>query len=147
MIANSFTISNRIRTLFGVAIFISLVVSFLCISFAHVMPVHGNMFERSIHTSHLASVNNCCDVGMSDHMELWKSTLVGIPQGFKDFLALIILAVATRLVFSDFFTTPRHNTKVFFHRYRQYARAHPEIQTYNPLRHAFARGILHPKTY
>jgi hypothetical protein len=98
-------------------------------------------------TSHEASFKNCCDVGVTDHMELWKNALVGIPQGFQDLLVLIVLAVATSFIFTDSLAAPRLNTNILFYRYRQYAREHPNILTYNPLRLAFARGILHPKTF
>jgi hypothetical protein len=79
-------------------------------------------------------------------MELWKSTLVGIPQSAGDALGLIIGVVAV-FVLTDFFVTPKLNINLLSLRYRQYAREHPDIGIYNVLKLAFARGILHPKTY
>lgn len=80
-------------------------------------------------------------------MELWKSTLVGIPQGFQDLLVLVVLAVATAFAFAGFLEIPRLDINILFYRYRQYAREHPDILAYSHLRLAFARGILHPKTF
>ncbi len=144
----AFPQSNQLKTILGGSVLLSLIVGFLCISFIHALPVHaGAGSGHVIYTSHQASVKNCCDAGVSDHMELWKSTLVGIPQSFQELLVLIVLAVATSFAFAGFLAIPRLDTNILFYRYRQYAREHPELLTYNPLRLAFARGILHPKTF
>ncbi len=144
----AFPQSDRLKTILGGSVLFSLIIGFLCISFIHAFPVHAGAGSSHVtNTSHEASVKNCCDAGVSDHMELWKSTLVGIPQGFQDLLVLIVLAVASSFAFASFLEIPRLNTNILFYRYRQYAREHPELLTYNPLRLAFARGILHPKTF
>ncbi len=143
-----FASSSRIQSILGGFVLMSLIVGFLCISFIHATSVHAvNGSGHAVHTSHDASLTNCCDAGVNDHMELWKSTLVGIPQGFQDLLVLIVLAVATSFAFAGFFAVPRLDTNVLFYRYRQYAREHPDILAYSHLRLAFARGILHPKTF
>ncbi len=144
----AFQQSHPLKTILGGSVLFSLVVGFLCISFIHTIPVHsGTGSGHTAHTSHEASLTNCCDVGISDHMELWKSTLVGIPQGFQDLLVLIVLAVATSFAFAGFLSVPRLDTNVLFYRYRQYSREHPDILAFSHLRLAFARGILHPKTF
>jgi hypothetical protein len=141
--------SNLLKTILGGSVLFSLIVGFLCIGFIHVMPAHAGMDMGSMpsHTGHGASLSNCCDTGVNDHMELWKSTLLGIPQGFQDLVLLIVLAVATPFAFAGFLAVPRLDTDLLFYRYRQYVREHPNILTYDPLRLAFARGILHPKTF
>lgn len=140
-------ILTRIKAFLGASILMSLIVGFLCISFIHATPAHAEM--GSAHTAHAInpSLNACCDAGVSDHMELWKSTLVGIPQGFQDLLVLIVLAVATSFAFAGFLAIPRLDINILFYRYTQYAREHPDILAYSHLRLAFARGILHPKTF
>ncbi len=80
-------------------------------------------------------------------MELWKSTLIGIPQGFEDLVLLIVFAVTVSFAFTGFLSIARFDTSLFSIRFRQYAREHPNISLYNPLRLAFARGLLHPKTF
>lgn len=143
----AFLQSRRIKTILGGLVLFSLIVGFLCISFVHATSAHTDM--GSTHTAHAIdpSLSTCCDIGVNDHMELWKSTLVGIPQVFQDLLVLIVLAVATSFAFAGFLEIPRLDTNVLFYRYRQYAREHPDILAYSHLRLAFARGILHPKTF
>lgn len=136
------------KSFLSASVLMTLIGGFLCISFIHATPVHaGAGSDHVTHTSHGASVKNCCDVGVSDHMELWKSTLVGIPQGFQNLLMLFVLAVTTSFSFAGFLAIPRLDTKLLFYRYRQYAREHPDIVTYNHLRLAFARGVLHSKSF
>lgn len=144
----TFPQSDRLKTILGRSLLLSIVVGFLCISFIHTTPVHAGAGSGHVaRTSHEASLKNCCDAGVKDHMELWRSILVGIPQVFQDLLILIALAAATSFVFADFLATPRLSTNFLFSRYRQYAREHRDVPTYNTLRLAFARGILHPKTF
>lgn len=142
-----FVSSLQIKSALGGFVLTSLIVGFLCISFIHAMPIHGNTGSHTSHQASQTTLNACCDVGVSDHMELWKSTLVGIPQSFQDILALLVIGVAAAFVFSDFFATPKPNLNILALRYKQYAREHPNIHTYDPLKLAFARGILHPKTF
>lgn len=142
-----FASSSRIQSTLGGFVLTSLIVGFLCISFIHAMPAHADTGSHTSHQASQATINACCDIGVNDHMELWKSTLVGIPQSFQDILAIIVIGVAAAFVFSDFFAIPKLNSNVFVLRYKQYAREHPNVAIYNPLRLAFARGILHPKTY
>lgn len=145
---SAFQQSHLLKTILGGLVLFSLIVGFLCISFIHAFPVHaGAGLCDATHTSHEASLKNCCDVGVTDHMELWKNTLVGIPQSFQDLLVLIVLAVATSFAFAGFLEIPRLDTNILFYRYRQYTREHPNILSYNHLRLAFARGILHAKTF
>lgn len=127
---------------------VSLVVGFLCISFIHAMPAQIHM--SGMHTTHVVSsvtLNTCCNAGVTDHMELWKGTLIGIPQGLQAMLALIIMGVAVVFTCSIFLKMSRAVADVFFFRYRQYIRTHPDIGICNMLRLAFACGILHPKTH
>ncbi len=137
-----------IHTFLSGVLLASLIVGFLCISFVYSIPVHADTGE--MHTMHhadqAATLDGCCETGASDHMEVWKSTFLGVPQVFQDILALIVISVIA-FGFSDFFTTPRLSENLLSTRFRQYAREHPDIPTYNSLRLAFARGILHPKTY
>ena len=144
----AFPQSDRLKTILGGSVLFSLIIGFLCISFIHALPIHAGTGSSYVaYTSHQSSVKNCCDAGVSNHMELWKSTLVGIPQGSQELLVLIILAVASPFAFAGFLKLPRLNTNILFYRYRQYTREHPNILSYNHLRLALARGILNPKTF
>jgi hypothetical protein len=145
----AFQQSHLLKTILGGSVLFSLIVGFLCISFVHAMPAHASMDMGSMHshTEHTASLNNCCDTGANDHMELWKSTFVGIPQSLQQLMALVAVALLVTLTLADFFPLPRLSENLLSIRFRQYAREHPNVFTYNSLRLAFARGILHPKTY
>ena len=79
-------------------------------------------------------------------MEVWKSTFVGIFQSFEILIALVAVAFVT-LSFSDLFRLSRFTPDTLAIRYRQYAREHPDITAFQPLRLAFARGILNPKLF
>ena len=140
---------QSLKTALGGLILLSFAVGFLCTSFVHVISSHAGM--ESMHGMHHASktliLSSCCgNTNASDHMEAWKSTFVGIPQFFQDLLVLIVISIVA-FGFSDFFATPRLNTDFLFLRYKQYARAHPDIRVFDALRLAFAKGILNPKTH
>lgn len=137
---------SKLRTALGGFVLTSLMVGFLCISFVHSISAHRGM-SHAVHTSSSAMLSTCCDAGVSDHMELWKSTLVGIPENLQSLFVLFAFALVASFTFSDFFRTPRFDTNFLFSRYRQYAREHPDIGLFDPLRLAFARGILNPKLF
>lgn len=136
----------KLKIALGTFVLSSLVIGFLCISFIHLTPAHADMGAMK-QGDQTTALNGCCDAGVQDHVELWKSTLVGIPQGFQDVLVLITFAISATLLFSDFFATPHLNSNLLFQRYKQYARAHPDIRVFDALRLAFAKGILNPKTH
>lgn len=142
---------HTLKNALGGLLLLSFAVGFLCVSFAHLLPTHAGMDMTSMHTMHHSSqaitLNSCCGAGTADHMEVWKSTLTGIPQGFQDLLALIVFAVAATFLFSDFFATTKLNNNFFLLRYKQYAREHPNIKVFDALRLAFATGLLNPKTH
>ncbi len=142
----AFDQTNKLKIALGGFVLLSLAIGLLCISLVHTTSAHADMGAMH-HTGQSATLNGCCDAGVSDHMELWKSTLVGIPQGFQDVLVLIAFAISATFLFSDFFATPRLNPNFLFLRYKQYAREHPNIRVFDALRLAFAKGLLNPKTH
>ena len=140
-----------LKTAIGGLLLLSFAVGFLCVSFVHLLPIHAGMDMVSMHAMHQSiptmTLNSCCGAGTTNHMELWKNTLTGIPQGFQDLLVLLVFVVATTFVFLDFFAKAKPNAKLFLLQYKQYAREHPNVQTFNTLRLAFAQGLLNPKLY
>lgn len=140
--------TQRLRTALGSTILTSLMVGFLCISFIHRVPTaHAGMID--VHSAHKvagALMLTCCDNGGTNHIELWKDTLVGITQNIQSLLG-VFAVVLVAFTFSDFFKLSRHTDVVLALMFRQYAREHPDIRLFNPLTLAFARGILHPKTF
>ena len=124
-------------------------VGFLCMSLLPMFSVSHSDMEHGSHVTSFAgqSLSDCCGSASNDHTDIWKSTFIGIFQNLQTLLVLFAVAlVAFR--FSDCFQFPLSgNDRIFAIRFRQYAREHPDILTYNPLRLAFARGILNPKLF
>lgn len=142
-----FFLPSRIQTLLGGSVLLSLVVGFLCISFVHSTPAHVGIASHGVHKSFSATLYSCCDAGVNDHMELWKSTLVGIPQNLQNLFALFTVSLVAGFTFLTFLNVPRTDGNIFAIRYRQYTRAHPDISLFDSLRLAYSQGILNPKLY
>lgn len=139
---------SKIRTTMSSLALVSILVGFVCVSFVHNMSAHSGMdMSQSAHTNSSKIVTNCCDGGAANHMELWKSTLVGIFETVQFLLTLLVVDYVATVVFSTLFNTPRLSVNLFALRYKKYARAHPNIGLFDPLRLALAQGILNPKLY
>lgn len=145
-----FTQFPNIRTVISGVILSSLVVGFLCISFVHTMSGHAGM-----NMAHLTSISGvapavaspCCGKETGNHMELWKTTLVGVFETVQFLLVLFTVGLVTTIAASKLFGTSRLYINLFAARFRQYAREHPNIGLFDPFRLALARGILNPKLY
>lgn len=142
-----FSSLSKIRTALSGFVLTSLIAGFLCISFVYSTPAHVGMASHGIHKSPSATINSCCDAGVSDHMELWKSTLVGIPQNLQNLLALFAVSLVAGFTFLTLLNVPRTDGNIFAIRYRQYTREHPDISLFDSLRLAYSKGILNPKLY
>jgi hypothetical protein len=139
---------SRLRSAMGAFILSSLLIGFLCISCVHSVSAHAGMdMSHSVNTNSSVIVTNCCDGSASNHMELWKSTLVGIFETVQSLLVLFVVSYVATVAFSELFNTPRLSINLFAVRFRQYAREHPNIGLFDPLRLALARGILNPKLF
>lgn len=139
----------RINTsaILGGAILMAFSIGFLCMSLLPLFAVsHADMGHASQNTTYQLSILNCCKNVSNDHSESWKSMFGGSIQNIKN-LAILFAVALVAFTFSDFFKPPRLTDKIFVQRFRQYAREHPETRLYNPLNLAFARGIIHPKTF
>ena len=126
----------------------SLIVGFLCISVVHNMSAHRGMeMSHTTYTNSSAIASTCCGAETTNHMELWKSTLVGILETIQLLLVLVASALVANVTLAELFGVPRSLINLFSLRYRHYTREHPDITLFNPLRLAFARGILNPKLH
>ena len=145
-----FTQFSNIRIVISGVILSSLVVGFFCISFMHTMSGHAGM-----NMSHLAPIGGvapvvaspCCGKETGNHMELWKTTLVGIVETVQFLLVLFTVGLVATIAVAKLFGTPRLYINLFAARFRQYAREHPSIGLFDPNRLALAGGILNPKLY
>ena len=138
--------ADRPKTILAGLVLLSLVVGVFCISLIHPALAHSDT-KVVHHASHMAVLTGCCDINTADHVESWKSTLMGIPQAFQDVLVLVAIGFAAVFVLSDLFARHRLTTTLLFLRYRQYVREHPNIKAFDVLRLALAKGILNPKTH
>lgn len=141
--------SDRAKSVLSGSLLLSVVVGFICFSFIQALPTHAAMDMSTVpsHAVHAKSVSNCCEADATNHMELWKSTFEATPQSLQQFLDLVAIAIFATFTFKNFFSTARLDINFLYTQFRQYVRAHPDIQTYNALRLALARGNLHPKTF
>ena len=138
---------QHLKTTLGRLLFASIAVGFLCVSLVHAIPdAHASMDgQHAAHTESMATAS-CCGGDSDEHMELWKGTFVGVTQHLYN-LALVFLIVLAAYCFADLCAVLRWRDVIFVRLYRTYAREHPNVHLYNPLCLAFARGILHPKTF
>lgn len=87
-----------------------------------------------------------CKMNAVQHLSLWQSTFVAVPQkisGFALLVALAALVIAVRLFKKQRFNFPeREPLFLKLHRSQQ-----PNNIFFNPLHYAFSQGILHPKIY
>ncbi len=125
----------------------TLLFGFLCV---------GMFYEKSMHmgisntqtVSSMTSEESCCGTTMSQHIESWRSTLLALPQGFRDSLTLFALGLA--LVFAYSLISFRDRYPSFdsdAEGLRLYVQQNPDIAIFNQLKIAFARGILNPELY
>ena len=87
-----------------------------------------------------------CKMSVIEHISLWQSMFTAMPQESSILLALVILLVAVLFttknsigpprLFRDETSTPK-----------LYLVQHPNLPFFNPLKEAFAQGILNPKIY
>lgn len=87
-----------------------------------------------------------CKMSVIEHISLWQSMFVAIPQGSLMFMVLLILLVAVVFVTKNILAPPRFSGSGVLTK-RLYLREHPDLLLFNPLQEAFSRGILNPKTY
>lgn len=105
--------------------------------------------------SHLAPIGGmapvvaspCCGKETGNHMELWKTTLVGIVETVQFLLVLFTVGLVVTIAVAKLFGTPRLYINLTAARFRQYAREHPSIGLFDPNRLALTGGILNPKLY
>lgn len=88
-----------------------------------------------------------CAMNFAEHISQWQSMFTfTTPQKALTFALLLLLTV----VFVAVAILKRNLLLLFSYyttRWRLYIKHNPELSLFNPLREAFARGILNPKIY
>ena len=125
----------------------TLLFGFFCVGMFHEKSMSMDISSAQAMLS-VQSEESCCGTTMSQHIESWGSIPLALPQGSRDSLVLFALGLA--LVFAYSWISFRDRYPSFDSDaigLRLYVQQNPDIPIFNPLRLAFARGILHPKLY
>lgn len=120
-----------------------LTLGFVCTGMVNHASIHDPLV--SVTTTIPADGQQCCNSGISKHIESWKGSLLALPREIKDGL-LLLLGLATAFVLMGLCFNQNPNDPQKF-QYKFYIRDNPELSLFNQLKLAFARGILNPKIY
>jgi hypothetical protein len=123
----------------------ALVFGFMCVDMFHTT---STTMEGMVMTPEVSikSEQTCCGGTMSQHIQSWTNTFLTTSQDLRNNLALLALGLLIVLFFGrSRFSFDSTNQMLLSS--RLYLRQRPNLIIFNPLRLAFARGILHPKLY
>ena len=86
-----------------------------------------------------------CNMGIVEHISLWQSMFTATPTKniISSLLFLAVFAIVFLALHKNILTPPL--SKYFL--LKQYQRREPSDISFNPVRYALAKGILHPKIY
>ncbi len=88
----------------------------------------------------------CCGGSMSQHMQSWTNTFLATPNDLRSNSALLVLSLLAALIFiHSIFKRTRPDSPLLS--INLYLRQQPNLFAFDPLKLAFAKGILHPKLY
>jgi len=123
----------------------ALVFGFMCVGMFHET---STVMEGMAMTSEVSikSEQTCCGGTMSEHVQSWTSTFLTTSQNLRNDLALLALGLLLVLVFARSRSSFASTDQLLISS-KLYLRQRPNLFIFNPLRLAFARGILHPKLY
>ena len=123
------------------------IISALLVSFVFTMTV-GGFVSSEMMMSDDGMMQPCpfmgaasiCNMSPLEHFSQWQQMFTSIPQEFSIASLLLLLALALVSYFIGHLSPPKR-TEVFVprHRYRE--------RVFDPLKLAYARGILNPKLY
>lgn len=123
----------------------TLVFGFFCIGMFH-EPAEKMENMNVAGVTAIQGKQGCCGVSVSQHMQSWANTFLTIPREARDLLTLFALGLLLAfVVIRNIFAQKPPNDFAFS--YRQYLRHHPNLFALQPLRLAFARGILNTKVF
>lgn len=136
---------NIIKIPIVVAIFTALLFGSFCFGLFHKTSM---AIEETVMTD-MVSINTqqiCCGGSMSQHIKSWTSTFLVTPHDFRNNLALLALTLFMALVLMrSLFSPAATNSQLLSS--PLYLRQKSNLFIFNPLKLAFARGILNTKVY
>lgn len=152
-IAQFFVVSMGVMWYYGVYMVIKFLIvlvtaGILTLGFACTGTIgHTSTYNAPMNSAMVMSIDNqeCCNAGISKHIESWKRALLLPPREVRDALLSLALALVAAFVSAcrrvHFFNDRR---QLF---YGLYTRDNPDLTLFNHLKLAFARGVLNPKIY
>ena len=124
---------------------LALVFGFFCMGMFHKKPMVMEGMDMTAMVS-VGGEQTCCGGTMSQHIQSWTNTFLTVPQDLRNNFALLALGFLLTLVFiRSLFPYSITDQKLLTG--TLYLRQRPSSLAFNPLKLAFARGILHPKLY
>lgn len=137
-----YTIAQRMNTLKSRRIILSLIVIvFLMVSVGGVLSMGMTMHDGKMENCPFMGVTSICKMDVFEHLATWQNMFSSIPQQLTTFALLLLLSLFLLARFlDDFLRHKRSLTRPVFYRFR-------EVEIFDPLRLAFARGLIHPKIF
>lgn len=129
-------------------ILLVLVFGFMCIGTFHGEKMHEATTPYAIGASPVLSTSVdqvCCDAGISSYVSLWRNASLTILSNVRT--DLLLFALGFMFVIGAWRTRHSIVARRSGTLYELYIRQHPDLLTFDTLKPAFARGILHSKAY
>ena len=138
-------ISTSIKIPIILSVISALLFGFLCVGMFHKASVAMERMDVSGITA-VAGEQTCCGGTMSQHMQSWTNTFLMTPNDLRNNFALLALVFLAALLFirALFPYTPIDQGILTGN---LYLRERSRFLAFDPLKLAFAQGILHPKLY
>ena len=116
------------------------------------MATHASMHSLGMNSVGVtmlgANQQECCNMGISKNTDSWKSIILVVPDKMRAALSLLVFGLALVLGYGWLsLWNRRPSIDPDVGRLRLYIRENPDLILFNPLKLAFARGILNPKIY
>lgn len=121
-----------------------LLFGFFCAGMFHPMPADTHALDSI--TISAQSMNGCCGMSLSGHLDVWKNTFLSTARDLDGLLLTLVLTLVVALVL---WKPPTQilSSDALYICFRSYVRHHPNLKTFNALQLAFSNGILNPKLY
>lgn len=120
--------------------FLLLISLFVTMSIGGIYTAETMMEDGAMHNCPYMGVAALCNMSPLEHLSEWQSMFTTTPQQFGPAALLLLLALALVWHFVGSLL-PLQPKKVFVYRHKYRERV------FDPLRLAFARGLIHPKIF
>lgn len=120
-------------------VFALLIVLFVAVNAAGAFSAEMMMDDSMAHCPFMG-VSALCDMSPLEHLAQWQTTFSATAQQFTTTVLLLLLALSILWSLVGRLTAPTHRG-VYIPKYRY------RVRNFDPLRLAFARGIIHPKVF